>query len=64
MVKRKQTITVQEALALWCKAGLGTLTPQTVYGWVKDKVIVGKKVVGRVRIDKRKFQQFIKDNSP
>lgn len=65
MVKR-YTITPLQAVEEYKKAGLGTITTQTLYKWLeKDPpVIVGKKVGGRWHIDKNKFLDFLEESRP
>jgi len=56
----KQTITTQQAVDEYRKAGLGDITIQTIKVWLYKKIIVGRKIAGRWHIDRNKFIAFLK----
>ena len=45
---KKYTITPLQAIVEYKKSGLGDVSTQTIFRWLRSKMIVGSKVGGKV----------------
>ena len=61
-IEHKTYITPQDAIVLYRKSGFGNIGKVSVVAWVK-KYELGLKIGGRWKIDKVKFEKFLREGT-